>query len=234
MSIDAQRLKATRGLVGKACKWCGLPIAAGEDTAVCIACDFPHHTSCWKKYGGCGWSGCMNEPVSRQETSPTPRRILPPEKIYCPRCGGVLPRDLPQCPHCRSSTGRAGATPSTRYHARVVVQEATNALIMGCIGLLVCGFLLGPCAILSGRNALRRIQTNRARGDTLYVGDGSARAGMFLGVVATVLHTGLLILYILALCDPERFNPYLPVQIPEDFLDQVAHYLFGDWRIVID
>jgi len=230
MSIDAQRVKASRGLVGKPCRWCGLPIAAGEDTAICIACDGPHHTTCWKKYSGCGWNGCINEPVSRQEALPASRKVLSPEKIYCPRCGGVLARDLGQCPHCKSRLRAHGPPASGRVYTRITVQEASTALILGIVGVLIFGFLLGPFAILAARNAIRRIQSNRRRGECLYTGEGMARAGMFLGVMATVIHTALLILYILALFNPEQFNPYLPVPIPEDFRDQITQLLLGNWR----
>ena len=234
MSIDAQRVKATGAQAGRACLWCGLPLVAGEDTAICIACDAVHHTVCWRKYGGCGWSGCLNEPVTRKDADAGARRILPENRMYCPRCGGVIARDLATCPHCKSRTSAGGlpavsrtVAPGGRVPGRFVVQEASTALISGLVGLVVLGFVFGPVAIVSGRNAIRRIHYNRRRGDLRYAGDGQARAGIFLGVAATILHTSLLVLYVLAALDPERFNPYLPYPIPPDLLDRIREYLFG-------
>jgi len=117
-----------------------------------------------------------------------------------------------------------------RFFRRVTVQEASTALISGLIGLVVLGFVFGPIAIVNARRAFRRIDSNRRKGDDLYVGEGMARAGLWLGVTATLLHLGLLLLYVLAVFDPERYNPYLPVQIPPDTLDTIQDALFGNWR----
>jgi hypothetical protein len=226
MSTDARRTAAGRGQVGRRCEWCGARLAGGEDTSICIACDAVHHTACWTKYGGCGWRGCLNAPPARQD--------VPPDRhpATCARCGSPLASATARCTVCASesaATVPAAAAP-LRPPRRICVQEASTALASGLAGLVFLGFVLGPLAILSGRRALARIAANRFRSDPVYTGADLARAGIVLGVIATIVHLGLVALYVLALFDPVRYNPYLPVPLPEDALEQVLDALLGDWR----
>jgi hypothetical protein len=174
----------------------------------------------------------MNEPETRRETGTTPRKAVSAATHPCPHCGGGLADDPAVCPHCGARTTHPdGVVPRPeRFFRRVTVQEASTALVSGLIGLVFLGFVFGPIAILSARRAFWRIESNRRKGDDLYVGLGMAQAGLWLGVTATLVHLGLLFLYVLAIFDPEKYNPYLPVQIPPDTLEAIRDSLFGNWR----
>lgn len=60
--------------------------------------------------------------------------------------------------------------------------QATTALILGILGLVLCQ-VLGPFAFVMGRKAMREID---ASGGTLG-GRGNAQVGYVLGIVSTVL-----------------------------------------------
>jgi uncharacterized iron-regulated membrane protein len=60
--------------------------------------------------------------------------------------------------------------------------KGTIALVLGIIGIVCCG-LLGPVAWILGRQELNAI----AAGQSPASGEGVAKAGMILGIIATVL-----------------------------------------------
>jgi hypothetical protein len=69
--------------------------------------------------------------------------------------------------------------------------NATTAMVLGIIGIFCFGIILGPIAIVLGTNALKEIE----RSGGAYGGEGQARAGQILGVIATVLSVlGIIIL----------------------------------------
>ncbi|MBN2490897.1 MAG: hypothetical protein JXQ29_08615 [Planctomycetes bacterium] len=235
MSTDAWRTAAGRGQVGRRCEWCGAVLGGGEDTAICIACDAVHHGRCWDQHGGCGWRGCLNAPPGRQTPAPAGRPDAAPRgDIVCDRCGAPLPAAATACAVCGTRAGGREPLEGARARPprRIRVEEATTALVAGLAGLVSLGFVLGPLAILSGRRALRRIAANRFRADPIYTGGDLARAGILLGLLATVVHLGLAALYVLALFDPARYNPFLPVPLPEDALEQLLDFLLGNWRLL--
>lgn len=56
-------------------------------------------------------------------------------------------------------------------------------LVLGILGLFICGIILGPIAWIQGKNALDEIDRN----PTAYSNRGMVLAGMILGIVATAL-----------------------------------------------
>jgi hypothetical protein len=60
---------------------------------------------------------------------------------------------------------------------------AKTALICGIIGLLCCGIVLGPVAIVNAMKAKRAIEM-----DPSLSGGGMATAGLVLGIIAVVLN----------------------------------------------
>ena len=60
--------------------------------------------------------------------------------------------------------------------------KATTALVLGIISIVCCG-LLGPVAWILGKQELNAI----AAGQSSPTGEGSAKAGMILGIIATIL-----------------------------------------------
>lgn len=80
------------------------------------------------------------------------------------------------------------------FHPGVVTQDhpqATTALVLGILGLVLCG-VLAPFAWIIGGRAVRDIDASRG---TLG-GRGSANAGKILGIVGTVLLVLLVVLVI--------------------------------------
>lgn len=61
-------------------------------------------------------------------------------------------------------------------------RQATTALVLGILGLVVCG-VLAPFALVIGRNSVREID---ASGGQLG-GRGKAQAGYICGIIGTVL-----------------------------------------------
>lgn len=61
-------------------------------------------------------------------------------------------------------------------------KNATTALVLGIVSLVVCS-ILGPVALILGRNAMKEVD---ASGGALG-GRGKAQAGFILGIVASVL-----------------------------------------------
>ena len=61
--------------------------------------------------------------------------------------------------------------------------NATTALVLGIVGMVVCGGLLSPFAWVIGRKAVREIDASQG---TLG-GRGSAQAGYILGVIGSVM-----------------------------------------------
>ncbi|MGH3443923.1 MAG: DUF4190 domain-containing protein [Nocardioidaceae bacterium] len=61
--------------------------------------------------------------------------------------------------------------------------KATTALVVGIVGLVVCGGVISPWAWIEGRRAVREIDASGGA----YGGRGQAQAGLVLGIVGTVL-----------------------------------------------
>lgn len=68
--------------------------------------------------------------------------------------------------------------------------QATTILVLGILGLIICGFL-APVAWIMGKNELEAIDSGRRPPENR----GTANAGRILGIIGTVLiGIGLLIL----------------------------------------
>ena len=61
--------------------------------------------------------------------------------------------------------------------------NATTALVLGIVGMVVCGGLLSPFAWVIGRKAVREIDASHGA----LGGRGSAQAGYVLGVIGSVM-----------------------------------------------
>ncbi len=72
--------------------------------------------------------------------------------------------------------------------------KAIGSLVCSCIGIFVCGIILGIVGIVLGRSAIAEID---ASGGTIG-GRGLAQAGIIVGVIALVLSVIVIILYGLA------------------------------------
>lgn len=71
--------------------------------------------------------------------------------------------------------------------------QATTTLVLGILGIVCCG-VLAPIAWYLGKQELDAIR----RGELPPAGEGSAKAGMILGIIGTIL-LGLGILWLLLL-----------------------------------
>lgn len=72
--------------------------------------------------------------------------------------------------------------------------SAVTALVLGILGIVMCGPFTAIPAIIVGRNATREIDASQGRLD----GRGMAQAGFVLGIIGTVLF-GLGLLLVLGL-----------------------------------
>jgi Domain of unknown function (DUF4190) len=69
--------------------------------------------------------------------------------------------------------------------------KATAAMVCGIVGILLCGVILGPIAIVLGTQAKNEI---RASGGRL-TGEGMATAGIVCGIIAIVLFVTTIIVW---------------------------------------
>jgi hypothetical protein len=180
-------LKANLKLDGKPCGWCQAPLKLGDDAAVCTACEMAHHQGCWDTRAGCATQGCTSAPLRRLDAepgSPFPAGVAPgaapmakplaPGMMNCPRCGLTVTLGTPLCPACRANT-----SPDGLYHGpRTNAPGAVKSLVLGIIGLVVCGIVLGPIAISSANKAKEAMANDPSLG-----GEGLATAGKILGVL---------------------------------------------------
>jgi hypothetical protein len=187
MAMEAVRkLKANLKLDGKPCGWCNDALHAGEDAAVCTACETAHHDRCWEGKAGCGTAGCVNAPLQRLDAplpggAPVPPALqpLPPGLMRCPRCGNTLAIGVQICGICRAITSPDGLYTGPKVRA----SGAVASMVCGIVGVLFCGIVLGIIAIALAGKAKRMIAT-----DPMYGGGGFATAGLVLGVLAICSH----------------------------------------------
>jgi hypothetical protein len=191
-------LKANLKLEGKPCGWCQTPLKFGDDTAVCTACETAHHQGCWDTKAGCATQGCTSAPLRRLDVapgSPFPAGVAPgaapmaPGTMSCPRCGLVVTIGTPLCPACRAIT-----SPDGIYHGpKTNAPGATTSLVLGLIGLVVCGVILGPLAISSANRAKAAMAIDPSLG-----GEGMAATGKVLGIIDIVLFVVYLLIRVSA------------------------------------
>lgn len=195
MVMEAVRtLKANLKLEGKPCGWCQAALKLGDDAAMCTACEMAHHQGCWDTQAGCATQGCPSAPLRRLDvapaaapSSPFPAGVasgaapiakpLAPGTMSCPRCGLAVTIGTPLCPACHAIT-----SPDGIYHGpKTNAPGAVKSLVLGIIGLVVCGIVLGPIAISSASKAKEAMANDPSLG-----GEGLATAGKILGVLDIV------------------------------------------------
>ncbi len=178
-----RNLKVNLKLEGKPCQSCQVALALAEDAAVCTACEAAHHSRCWDSKGGCATAGCVNAPLTRLDVggpgvpgfaAPFAPPPLPPGAMHCPSCRNLIAAGSPMCPFCRAIT-----SPDGIYHGpKTNAPGAVQSLVFGILGLLVCGIVFGPLAIVKSTSAKNEIAMN-----PMYGGGGLATAGLVLGIL---------------------------------------------------
>jgi hypothetical protein len=119
-----------------------------------------------------GVTRATTPPASAPPSLPGPNRPPPaPADQDTPSPGVAAPG--------RHGWARSDAT----YVPSVTDKGATKSIVLGVIGLLLCGVILGPAAIVEGVNARRRIA---ASGGGLS-GNAQAIVGICVGALATFL-----------------------------------------------
>ena len=139
---------------------------------------------CWDTKGGCATvravparrrapADSRRSVAARLAAATRARYALAP----CPRCGLSVSLGTQLCPVCRAIT-----TPDGLYHGpKTNAPGAVKSLVVGLIGLVVCGIVLGPIAISSANKARQAIATDPSLG-----GEGLAIAGLVLGILDLV------------------------------------------------
>lgn len=178
-------LKANLKLEGKPCGWCQAGLALGDDAAVCTACEKEHHRGCWDAKAGCSTQGCAGAPLRRLDAAvPGGAPVVPvapavgPGLMICPRCSVAIALGTQICPACRAIT-----SPDGIYHGlKANAPGAVKSLVLGIIGLFVCGVILGPIAISEANKAKQGMAADPSLG-----GEGLATAGKVLGILALIV-----------------------------------------------
>ncbi len=125
----------------------------------------------------------------RPEMAPAPQTVIPPG-------GGIPPH------HGPSYAPYPGAAPyasSPYYPASPVMMmqrtpgEATAALVLGILGLVMCPIIFSLLAIIFGKKALNMIDASGG-----YLGGRSqAQAGYIMGIIGMAIYTIVVFIYII-------------------------------------
>ena len=184
MDTTVKRLKANRLIEGKPCPWCNQHMAFGDDTAVCGACQTPHHAACWDAQGGCATIKCAHAPLQRIP-EPAKPAALGAGMTACPHCKRPMPEHAKFCTYCKKAP-----TPDGLYHGpKKNAPGAAASLVYGILSLFICGVIFGFIALSKSASASKAM----ARDPTLG-GGGMATAGKVLGIIGLVGWAILLIL----------------------------------------
>jgi len=184
MSETCNRMNANLKLQGQPCLSCNTALVIGDPAAQCSACSGVHHAGCWDGDGGCSTSGCANAPLKRLDVAPPPMQARA-GYVRCPACNSEIMQSDAICPMCNSITSPDGV-----YHGpQINAPGAVASLVLGIVGLFICGFILGAIAIAKSSTAKQNIAM-----DPRYTGGGMATAGLVLGIIDIVGHLLLLML----------------------------------------
>jgi hypothetical protein len=189
MSESVRRLRANRPLEGRACGWCGKPLAFGDPAAVCTACETAVHAECWDREHGCPTALCVNQPLQKlAEPAPAATEEIPAHQMKCPHCGFLIPADSTLCSYCNMVPTPDGVYRGPKTNA----PGAVASVVYGVLGLFICGLIFGILAISKANEAKKAIAADPRLG-----GAGLANTGRVLGILALVFF-GLFLLIRLA------------------------------------
>jgi len=177
METAVRSMKANFKLAGQPCGWCAELVELGEDVRVCGSCEAIHHAPCWDKSGGCSTGGCVNVPFRQLEPKPAAAAGVRPGETICPTCGKATSAAFGLCSFCNGVLSPVGIFRGPQINA----PGAVSSLVLGIVGILVCGVILGPLAISRSRQATYAIKSNPR-----YTGGGMATAGLVLGIIDIV------------------------------------------------
>jgi hypothetical protein len=172
---SSRRLKANMKIAGTACGWCQSPINAGDDAAVCTACEAAVHAACWDGKQGCASAGCANAPLQQLEPSTAPANRGNVD--HCAHCGAPNATASVFCSTCGQSIA-GGASQFVKINA----PGAVTSLVCGIIGLFFCGVIFGLIAVTNASKAKQAITAEPGR----YTGSGLATAGQVLGILGII------------------------------------------------
>jgi hypothetical protein len=92
--------------------------------------------------------------------------------------------------------------PPAGYGARTA-PGAVGSLVLGILGLVLCGIFTAIPAVIMGNKARRLIDSSRGQ----YEGRGMATAGLVMGWIGIALSiVGIIVLIILVAADPDTFD----------------------------
>jgi hypothetical protein len=156
-----------------------------------------HHAACWDRELGCCKPDCINAPLVRldapakgaapaagqgdaaapEEKARTRKKSKRRRARECVGCGQQLDPGEEVCAACFAIN-----TPDGLYHGpKTIYKPARDALIMACVGLLVCGPILGFLALKNADAARAQIRKDPRLG-----GEGLAIAAIAVGLVDIV------------------------------------------------
>lgn len=200
MAEAARRLRTNRRLEGSECGWTGDKLVIGEEAVVCNGCEAAYKAAAWDEHNGCATSDCVYAAVAEiddgkaKKEAATGKSVAdsffdkpanPPGYMNCPSCGHLVPERAEICPLCDHILAADGIYRGPKETA----PGAVAALVLGIVGLFICGFILGAIAIAQSQKAKANIAMNPR-----YGGEGMATAGFVLGIIGIVGHLIILIL----------------------------------------
>lgn len=129
------------------CAICLSPVAAGEATAVCPACQAVYHTECWQENGGCAVYGCSQVPVvEKRQALEIPVSYWGQENKQCPSCGREILAAALRCRHCGAIFESARPQATAEFQQRTALAQrlpaAHRAVIVWFVLCLVPGLAL--------------------------------------------------------------------------------------------
>jgi Zn ribbon nucleic-acid-binding protein len=110
------------------CAICLSPVASGEETAVCPACQAVYHADCWRENGGCAIYGCAQVPVvEKRQALEIPVSYWGQENKQCPSCGREILAAALRCRHCGAIFESARPQATTEFQQRTALARRLPA-----------------------------------------------------------------------------------------------------------
>ena len=191
-------LRANRKVIAERCSICNQGFKLAEETYSCPYCSGYHHAACWQTYRACPnqngvrvtTSGVDNQtPVTETQITIAPVPHLAEGERRCPNCAKAIRSEALKCRFCGHVFDQEYAQTVEEIPpelAKEIEDYANKSLIKSIAGLFFCGPILGPMAILNGRDALRLLDDYPSYRSQTFAG-GKALAGIFIGVVDIIL-----------------------------------------------
>lgn len=178
---------------GRVCAVCQTPVAEGEIVGPCPDCSGLFHEECWNENGGCAIYGCPKAPRTVKAADAAPASFWGQDHKECPKCLKSIRVAAVRCRFCGESFETAAPITRREHREAVQAKPRLESMKKTSFTLFVCGLipcfaplvaLIGGIWLLANRADIRKLP-------------GTNRVYCYVGVVASLVTTALLVLVML-------------------------------------